>query len=130
MLIPDEIFKLFYCLNIDGVISLYLFYIYIGLLHLHVINFSPTQSNVHRIVNYIHPLTAKLLNLNFHPLEVVDRLTLSVRKLFRFDKMEVNCFQILLIDVTFYIYRVWKVVLNVLIKMKIRRYPAPAVKGF
>ena len=54
-----------------------------------------------------NPLTAKLFNLNFHPLEVVSRwrdpqLQMS-ENLFRFDKMEVNCFQILLIDVTFYI---------------------------
>ena len=33
-----------------------------------------------------------------------------------FDKMEVNYFQILLIDVTFYLYHVQKVVLDVLIK--------------
>ena len=45
-----------------------------------------------------NPLTAKLFNLNFHPLEVVAS---SEWKLFRFDNMEVNCFQILLIDVTF-----------------------------
>ena len=32
--------------------------------------------------------------------------------------MDVNTFQILLIDVTFYFYHVQKVVLNVLIKMK------------
>ena len=43
--------------------------------------------------------------------------------------MEVNCFQILLIDVTFYLKHVQKVVLNVLIKMKTRIYAAPAVKG-
>ena len=41
--------------------------------------------------------------------------------------MEVNCFQILLIDVTFYLYHVKKVVLNVVIKTRI--YAAPAVKG-
>ena len=43
--------------------------------------------------------------------------------------MEVICFQILLIDVTFYLNLVQKVVLNVLIKMKTRIYAAPAVKG-
>ena len=43
--------------------------------------------------------------------------------------MEVNCFQILLIDDTFYLYHVQNVVLNVLIKMKTRIYAAPAVKG-
>ena len=47
------------------------------------------------IAERVNPLTAKLFNLNFHPLEVV--------KLLRFDKMEVNCFQLLLIDVTFYL---------------------------
>ena len=57
----------------------------------------------------VNPLTAKFFNLNFHPLEVVPRwrcrwsTTSSEWKLFRFDKMEVNCFQILLIDVTFYL---------------------------
>ena len=52
-----------------------------------------------------NPLTAKLFNLNFHPLEVVSRWRdpqLQVSKNYvRFDKMEVNKFQILLIDVTF-----------------------------
>ena len=43
--------------------------------------------------------------------------------------MEVNCFQILLIDVTFYLQHVQEVVPNVLIKMKNRIYAAPAVKG-
>ena len=53
-------------------------------------------------------------NLNFHPLEVVDRVSEThlqvgensdsgLHKLFRFDNMEVNCFQILLIGVTFYL---------------------------
>ena len=54
--------------------------------------------------------------------------TSSEWKLFRFVKMEVNRFQILLIYVTFYLYHVWKVVLNVLIKNKTRKYAAPAVK--
>ena len=53
-----------------------------------------------------NPLTAKLFNLNFHSLEVSVSLTRSITssdwKLFRFDKMEVNYFQILLIDVTFH----------------------------
>ena len=48
-----------------------------------------------------NPLTAKLFNLNFHPLEVVDRA--SEWKLFRFDQVGVNYFKILLIDVTFYL---------------------------
>ena len=55
----------------------------------------------------VNPLTAKLFILNFHPLEVVSRwrdpqLQVS-EKLFRFDKKEVKYFQILLIDVTFYL---------------------------
>ena len=44
----------------------------------------------------LNPLTAKLFNLNFHPLEVVSEQV-------RFGKMEVNSFQILLVDVTFYL---------------------------
>ena len=56
----------------------------------------------------VNPLTAKLFNLNFHPLtwscvSLTKSTTSSEWKLFRFDKMEVNCFQILLIDVTFYL---------------------------
>ena len=43
--------------------------------------------------------------------------------------MEVNSFQILLVDVTFYLYHISNVVLNVQIKMKTRIYAAPAVKG-
>ena len=43
--------------------------------------------------------------------------------------MVVNCFQILQLDVTFYLEHVQKVVLNVLIKMKTRIYAAPAIKG-
>ena len=43
--------------------------------------------------------------------------------------MEVNCFQILLIDVIFYLFLDLKVVLDVLIKIKTRIYVAPAVKG-
>ena len=43
--------------------------------------------------------------------------------------MEVNSFQILLIDVTFYLNHILNVVLDVLIKMKTRIYAAPVVKG-
>ena len=64
--------------------------------------------------------TAKLFNWNFHSLEVVFRWRdthLQVSdKLFRFDQIEVNDFEILLIDVTFYLYHVQKLALNVLIK--------------
>ena len=42
-------------------------------------------------------------------------LASSEWKLFRFDKMEVNDFKILLINVTFYHYHVKKLVFNVLI---------------
>ena len=45
-----------------------------------------------------NPLSAKLFNLNFHPLEVD-----AIHNLFRFDTMEVNSFQILLVYVTFYL---------------------------
>ena len=51
----------------------------------------------------VNPLTAKLFNLNFHPLEVVSRWR-DPQFQVRLDKMEVNCFQILLIDVTFLSY--------------------------
>ena len=49
---------------------------------------------------YFNPLTAKLFNLNFHPLEVVSRHS-SGWKLWKYDKMKVNSFQIVLIDDTF-----------------------------
>ena len=42
--------------------------------------------------------------------------------------MEVNSFQILLVDVTFYLYHIQNVVRNVLKKIKTRIYAAPAVK--
>ena len=55
----------------------------------------------------INPLTAKLFNLNFHPLEVVSRWgdpQLQVSENYSdLKKMEVHCFQFLLIDVTFYL---------------------------
>ena len=55
----------------------------------------------------VNPLTAKLLNLNFHPLEVVSRwrdLQLQVSENYSvLKKMEVNSSQILLVDVTFYL---------------------------
>ena len=55
----------------------------------------------------VNPLTAKLFNLNSHPLEVVDRVSeTSEWKIFRFDKMEGNSFQIVLIDVTLWLYHV------------------------
>ena len=59
-----------------------------------------------RTQHCINPLTAKLFNLNFHPLEVVSRWRdpqLQVGENYSdLTKMEFNCFQILLIDVTFY----------------------------
>ena len=52
-----------------------------------------------------NPLTVKLFNLNFHPLEVVSRWRdpqLQVSENYTdLKKMEVNSFQILLVDVTF-----------------------------
>ena len=46
----------------------------------------------------LNPLTAKLFNWNFHPLEVWIAPTSSEWKLCRFDKLEVNSFQIVLTD--------------------------------
>ena len=63
-------------------------------------------SRLYSNIDHINPLTAKLFILNFHPLEVdADAIHnwSSEWKLFRFDKMEVNSFQILLVDVTFYL---------------------------
>ena len=50
-------------------------------------------------MSIVNPLTANLFNLIFHPLEVVSRWRDPQLQV----KMEVNCFQILLIDVTFYL---------------------------
>ena len=58
-----------------------------------------------------NPLTAKLFNHNFHPLEVVSR--------WRDPQLQVSENY----------SDVWKVVLNVLKKIKTRIYAAPAVKG-
>ena len=61
----------------------------------------------HRLQRWpnINPLAAKLLNWNFQSLEVVSRWRdpqLQVTENYSdFTKMEVNCFQILLIDVIF-----------------------------
>ena len=67
--------------------------------------------------------TTKLFNLNFHPLEVLSRWRdpqLQVSENYSdLTKKEVNCFQILLIDVAFHLKQS---------KMKIRIYAAPAVK--
>ena len=58
-----------------------------------------------------NPFTAKLFNLNFHPctwscVSLTRSTTSSEWKLFRFDILEVNSFQILLVDVTFYIWHI------------------------
>ena len=57
-----------------------------------------------------NPLAAKLFNLNFHPLEVVSRWRdpqLQVSENYSdLKKLEVKKFQILLINVTFYLKRV------------------------
>ena len=86
------------------------------------------------LIRIINPSAAKLFSLNFHPLEIVSRWRdpqLQVSENYSdLKKIEVNCFQILLIDVTFYLYHFEKVVRNVLKKkMKTRIYAAPAVKG-
>ena len=67
-----------------------------------------------------NPLTAKLFNLNFHPLEVVSRwrdpqlqVSLNYSDL---TKWRSTVFKKLLIDVPFSLYHVQKVVHNVLIK--------------
>ena len=76
-----------------------------------------------------NPLTATLFNRNFHSLEVVSltrSATSSEWKLLRFDKMEVDDFDILLIDVTFCSQHVQKMVFNVLIKKK-TNFIGPAV---
>ena len=59
------------------------------------------------------PLYRQIIQSEF---SLTRSTTSSKWKLFRFDKMEVNCFQILLIDVTFYLHMFEKVVINVLIK--------------
>ena len=55
----------------------------------------------------INPLTAELFNLNFNPLEVVSRWSnpqlQESENYSDLTKMEVNSFQILLVDVTFYL---------------------------
>ena len=59
-----------------------------------------------KILICINPLTAKLFNWNFYPLEVASRWRdpqLQVSENMQIYKMEVNCYQILLIDVTFYL---------------------------
>ena len=55
-------------------------------------------------VSLVYPfyLTAKLAHLNFHALKVVSCAS-SDWKLFRFDKIEVKDFEILLISDTFYL---------------------------
>ena len=68
----------------------------------------------------IYPINRQIIQLEFSPtwscVSLTRSTTSSEWKLCRFDKMEVNCFQILLIDVTFYLYHVQKVVLDVLVK--------------
>ena len=58
----------------------------------------------------LNPITAKLFNLNFSPTWSCVSLTRSPTpsewKLFRFDKIEINTFQILLVDFTFYLYHI------------------------
>ena len=63
----------------------------------------PPFSNQNKDLFTLNSSTAKLFNLNFHPLEVVDRVISSERKIFRFDKMEVDYIQILFTDIMFYL---------------------------
>ena len=63
-------------------------------------------------IKRVNPLTAKLFNLNFHPLEAVSRWRdpqLQVSENYYSDKIEVNSFQILLVDVTIIIniFKMW-----------------------
>ena len=55
----------------------------------------------------IQPLNRQIIQLEFSPtcscVSLTRSTTSSEWKLFRFDKMEVNCFKILLIAVTFYL---------------------------
>ena len=55
-------------------------------------------------------------SLTWSCVSLTQSTTSSEWKLFRFDKMEVNSFQILLVDVTFYLEHIYNVVPNVLIK--------------
>ena len=59
---------------------------------------SPGFIQKYFIVVRVNPLTAKLFNLNFHPLEVVSRQNYS-----DLTKCRSTFFQILLVDVTFYL---------------------------
>ena len=64
---------------------------------------------------HLTPYNRHVIHLNFQPLDVVlTRSTTS--KLSRFDEMEVNYFEFLLIDVTFYVAMFKKGALNVLQK--------------
>ena len=55
-----------------------------------------------------YPFNRQIIQFEFSPTSSCVSLTRSTTssewKLFRFDKMEVNSFQILLVDVTFYLY--------------------------
>ena len=69
---------------------------------------------------FFNPLTAKLFNFNFHPLEVVSRWRdpkLQASENYSdFDQMDVDYFQILLIKATYYIQYVWKLIWHMLKK--------------
>ena len=101
---------------------------------LHASHLTPNQRNLTRsrdtpwkiafslkvwitLIAEFNPLTDKLFNWNFYPLQVVSRWRdpqLQVSENYsRFDKMEVNDFEILLVDVTFYLWYVLKLAFNV-----------------
>ena len=69
---------------------------------------------------FFNPLTAKLFNFNFHPLEVVSRWRdpqpQASENYSDFKKMDMDYFQILLIKATYYIQYVWKLIWNMLKK--------------
>ena len=79
----------------------------------------------------VKPLNRQIIYLEFSLTGSCVSLTRSTAssewKLFRFDKMEVNHFEILLIHVTFYLQHVQKLVFDALIIIKLS---GPAVKGF
>ena len=61
------------------------------------------------LIIMLNPLTAKIFNWNFRPVEVASltrSTTSSEWKLFRFDEMEISDFEILLINVKFHLKHV------------------------
>ena len=69
---------------------------------------------------FYKPFNCQIIKFEFSPtwscVSLPRSTTTSEWKLFRFDKMKVNYFQLLLIDVKFFYQHVWKLTGNVLIK--------------